>query len=118
MQLRLVSASELRLRSSERGFGRAAIVTVLVRAGFGFLVTLTSTVLVAVAVAVSVLPATGAVPELGAAPKIARDNQDDDTKNAGLQNSAKRCLTPKTQSGSSDLSMGDDWAASGVLIID
>ncbi len=71
MQLRLAPGSGLRSLSAEGGLGRAVTVTVLVGAGFGFLVTLTFTVFVAVAVTVTVFAATGAAPELAAAPKIA-----------------------------------------------
>ena len=51
-------------------------MTVLVRAGFGFLVTRTLTVFVAVAVAVTVVPDSGTALEFELAPKIAPDAED------------------------------------------
>jgi hypothetical protein len=103
VQLRLAPASELRLLSAERGFGRAVTVTVLVGAGLGFLVTRTFTVFVAVAVTVTVLPARGCAVELPSAPRIAPM-----TKMTRLRVHAPMTMAC-LDAGQSPLTGGDGW---------
>jgi hypothetical protein len=101
--VQLLLSPVLRSLLAERDGGRAVIVTVLVGAGFGCLVTLTFTVFVGVAVAVTVLPESGTALEFEPASKTAPI-----TKMRTLKMQAPitiACL----DGGRSPLAGGDGW---------